>query len=81
MARALSAHGERVEADAGLAPALTRALANAPAIIDVVTSQDGVSSDASKDLGYVPDCQVLTAWDEADRRRANSPTHTAATTK
>ena len=42
---------------------------NAPALIDVVTSQAVVSSDAKKGLGFVPDYQPLTAWDEAERRR------------
>jgi acetolactate synthase-1/2/3 large subunit len=69
MARALGAHGERVEDPAALAGALERALANAPALVDVVTTQSAVSSDATKGLGYVPDYQPLTAWDEAERKR------------
>ena len=69
MARALGAHGERVEDPADLEPALERALANAPAVVDVVTSQVAVSSDAQKGLGFVPDYQALTAWDDAERRR------------
>ncbi|MCB1490218.1 MAG: thiamine pyrophosphate-binding protein [Rhodobiaceae bacterium] len=69
MARALGAHGERVEDPADLSAALERALANAPALIDVVTSQDAVSSDAQKGLGFVPDYQALTAWDDAERKR------------
>ncbi len=69
MARALGAHGERVEDPAELGPALERALANAPAVIDVVTSQVAVSSDAQKGLGFVPDYQALTAWDDAERAR------------
>jgi acetolactate synthase-1/2/3 large subunit len=69
MARALGAHGERVEKPADLAPALERALSNAPALIDVVVSQYAVSSDARKGLGFVPDYQALTAWDEAEQRR------------
>jgi acetolactate synthase-1/2/3 large subunit len=69
MARALGAHGERVEDPAELAGALRRALANAPALVDVVTSQTVISSDARKGLGYVPDYQPLTAWDEAERER------------
>ena len=28
-----------------------------------------MSSDAKKGLGFVPDYQALTAWDEAERRR------------
>ena len=69
MARALGAHGERVEAGGDLVAALERALANAPALIDVVTSRTAVSSDARKGLGFVPDFQALTAWDDAERRR------------
>ncbi|HSM42795.1 MAG TPA: thiamine pyrophosphate-binding protein, partial [Afifellaceae bacterium] len=69
MARALGAHGERVEKWEDIKPALERALANAPAVVDVVTSQDVVSSDARKGLGFVPDYQALTAWDEAERKR------------
>ena len=69
MAIALGAHGERVTDPAELAGALDRALANAPAVIDVVTSQGAVSSDARKGLGFVPDYQPLTAWDDAERKR------------
>jgi acetolactate synthase-1/2/3 large subunit len=69
LARALGAHGERVERPEELHGALKRALANAPALVDVVTSQSVVSSDAQKGLGFVPDFQALTAWDEAERKR------------
>lgn len=69
LARALGAHGERVEKPSDLEGALRRALANAPALIDVVTSQSVLSSDAKKGLGFVYDFQALTAWDEAERKR------------
>jgi acetolactate synthase-1/2/3 large subunit len=69
LARALGAHGERVEKPADLTGALQRALQNAPALVDVVTSQTVISSDAQKGLGFVPDYQALTAWDDAERRR------------
>ena len=69
MARALGAHGERIEDPADLADAIRRGLENAPAVIDVVTSQDAVSSDATKGLGFVPNYQALTAWDDAERKR------------
>jgi acetolactate synthase-1/2/3 large subunit len=69
MARSLGAHGERVEKLEDLAGAIERALANAPALVDVVTSQTVVSSDARKGLGFVPDFQALTAWDDAERKR------------
>jgi acetolactate synthase-1/2/3 large subunit len=69
LARSLGAHGERVERAQDLQGALRRALANAPALVDVVTSQSVISSDAQKGLGFVPDFQALTAWDNAERRR------------
>ncbi len=69
MARALGLHGERVEKAEDLVPALRRALQNAPALVDVVTSQTVISSDAQKGLGFVPDFQALTAWDEAEQQR------------
>jgi acetolactate synthase-1/2/3 large subunit len=69
MARALGLHAERVEDPGELKAALERALANAPALVDVVTSQAAVSSDARKGLGFVPDYQPLTAWDDAERKR------------
>jgi acetolactate synthase I/II/III large subunit len=69
LARALGAHGERVERAADVPDALRRALKNAPAVVDIVTSQSVISSDAQKGLGFVPDFQALTAWDEAERRR------------
>jgi len=69
MARALGAHGERVEKPDELVGALKRALANAPALVDVVTSQTVLSSDAQKGLGFVPDYQALFAWDEAEQKR------------
>jgi acetolactate synthase-1/2/3 large subunit len=73
LARALGANGERVERAADLQPALQRALNKAPALIDVITSQSVVSSDAQKGLGFVPDFQALTAWDEAERKRRETP--------
>src|SRR5216683_2873261 len=69
MARALGAYAERVEDPAALPGALQRALENAPSLIDVVTSQSVISSDARKGLGFVPDFQALTAWDDAERKR------------
>ena len=73
LARALGAYGERVERAEELPAAIKRALENAPALIDVVTSQLVVSSDARKGLGFVPDFQPLTAWDEAERKRRKTP--------
>ena len=69
MARAFGAHGERVEDPADLPAAIARAMENAPAVVDVVTSQYVASSDAGKGLGFVPEYQALTAWDDAERKR------------
>jgi acetolactate synthase I/II/III large subunit len=69
MARAFGAHGERVEKPEELFGAIERALANAPALVDVVTSQTVVSSDATKGLGFVPEFQALTVWDDLERKR------------
>jgi len=69
MARAFGLHAERVTDPVRLAPALREAFANAPALIDVVITQHALSSDAGKGLGWVPDYQALTAWDDAERRR------------
>jgi acetolactate synthase-1/2/3 large subunit len=69
MARALGAHGERVQDPQALAAALERALQNAPALLDVPVTRDAISSDAQKGLSLVPDYQALTAWDESERLR------------
>ncbi len=69
MARAFGLHAERVTDPARLQGAIEDALANAPALIDVVTTQTALSSDAGKGLGWVPDLQALTAWDEAEQKR------------
>ena len=69
MAKALGLHGERVEKPEYLKAAIERALKSAPALVDVVTSQTVISSDAQKGLGFVPDYQALTMWDEAERKR------------
>jgi len=76
-ARALGAYGERVDDAAQLDDALRRAMANAPALLDVKVTRDAVSSDAEKGLGYVPVYQALAAWDDAERAR-RAPTATEA---
>lgn len=69
MARGLGAHGERVTDPADLAGAVARAIENAPALIDVVVSRDAPSPDAGKGLGYVPDYQALTPWNDKEIER------------
>lgn len=68
MARAFGMHGERIETEAQLRPAIERALANRPALLDVVVTTDAVSSDAKTGLAWVPDLQPLAAWDAAERK-------------
>ena len=69
MARAFGLHGQRVSDPAKLHRAIQEALANAPALVDVVVTRDAMSSDAGKGLGMVPDYQALKAWDDAERGR------------
>jgi acetolactate synthase-1/2/3 large subunit len=69
MARAFGLHAERVTDPARLKGALEEAFARAPALIDVVVTQDALSSDAGKGLGWVPSYQALTAWDDAEKAR------------
>ncbi|UFZ07624.1 thiamine pyrophosphate-binding protein [Bradyrhizobium ontarionense] len=68
MARAFGMHAERVETEEQLAPAIARALANRPALLDMVVTPEAVSSDAKTGLAWVPDLQPLAAWDEAERK-------------
>jgi acetolactate synthase-1/2/3 large subunit len=69
MARAFDLHAERVTDPARMNGALQEAFAKAPALLDVVVTQDALSSDAGKGLGWVPDYQALTAWDDAEKAR------------
>lgn len=68
MARAFGMHGERVETQEQLGPAIERAMANRPALLDMVVTTDAVSSDGKTGLAWVPDLQPLAAWDEAERK-------------
>jgi acetolactate synthase-1/2/3 large subunit len=67
MARAFGMHGERVEKAEDLPGAITRAFANAPALLDVVVTPEAISSDAKAGLAWVPDLQALAAWDDRER--------------
>ena len=68
MARAFGMYGERVERPEDLPGAIERALANRPALLDVVVTPEAVSSDAKSGLAWVPDLQPLQAWDDAERK-------------
>jgi len=68
MARAFGMHAERVERAEDLAPAIERALANRPSLLDVVVTPEARSSDGKTGLAWVPDLQPLEAWDDAERK-------------
>lgn len=73
MARAFGMHGERVTSAEELPAAIERAMANRPALLDVVVTPDAASSDAKSGLAWVPDLQALAAWDEAEARWRGHP--------
>jgi acetolactate synthase-1/2/3 large subunit len=68
MARSFGLHAERVDRPENLPAAIERALANRPALLDVLVTPEAVSSDARSGLAWVPDLQALAAWDDAERR-------------
>ncbi len=75
MARAFGMHAERVERADDLKGAISRALANRPALLDVVVSPEARSSDGKTGLAWVPDLQALAAWDDAERQWRNAVQH------
>ena len=68
MARAFGMHAERVEKAEDLPAAIQRAMANRPALLDVLVTPEAASSDAKSGLAWVPDLQPLAAWDVAERK-------------
>lgn len=68
MARAFGMHAERVEKAEDLKGAIERAMANRPALLDVLVTPEVRSSDAKTGLAWVPDLQPLGAWDDAERQ-------------
>ncbi|GAB3472546.1 thiamine pyrophosphate-binding protein [Polaromonas eurypsychrophila] len=67
MARAFGMYAERVEKAEDLPEAISRAMANRPALLDVLVTPEAASSDAKSGLAWVPDLQPLAAWDTAER--------------
>ena len=67
-------HGLAVQLALGIVVAIRRAVEHAPAVVDVVTSQDAPSPDAGKGLGFVPDYQALTPWNDAEIERRKEGT-------
>ena len=76
VARAFGLHARRVERSEDLPAAIAEALANRPALLDVITTVDAVSSDGKTGLAWVPDLQPLAAWDDAERRWRDSSSDT-----
>jgi len=72
VARAFGLHACRVERSEDLPAAIAEALANRPALLDVITTVDAVSSDGKTGLAWVPDLQPLAAWDDAERLWRNA---------
>jgi acetolactate synthase-1/2/3 large subunit len=68
MARAFGMYAERVECDEDLPAAIDRALANRPALLDVLVTTDAVSGDGKSGLAWVPDLQPLMTWEDAERK-------------
>ncbi len=71
MAKGLGMYAERVERAEDLNAAIERALANRPALLDVLVTPEAVSSDAKSGLAWVPDLQALGTWDEAEQQWRN----------
>lgn len=72
-ARAFGMYAERVEKAEDLPGAIERAMANRPALLDVVVTPEAASSDAKSGLAWVPDLQALAAWNEAEERWRQGP--------
>jgi len=66
IAKAFGMYAEKVERADDLNGAITRALANRPALLDVHVTPEAVSSDAKSGLAWVPDMQALATWDDAE---------------
>jgi acetolactate synthase-1/2/3 large subunit len=69
LAVALGVHAERVEDPAELPEAYVRAFENAPALVDVIVTQDASSPDARSGLPVIPDTQPLGSWDQMEKTR------------
>lgn len=72
LAEGLGAYAERIENPEDLPGAIERALANAPALLDVVVTREAESPDFKNGLAAVPDRQALEVWDLAEKKRASA---------
>jgi acetolactate synthase-1/2/3 large subunit len=67
LAQSLGAYGERVTDAADLAAALQRAVANAPAVLDVAVTRDAISPDFKNGLADLGDHHALRAWNDLEK--------------
>jgi acetolactate synthase-1/2/3 large subunit len=67
LAQSLGLSAERVTDIDRLPGALTDAIANAPALLDVRTSREAQSSDFTSGLADLRELHVLAGWDDAER--------------
>ncbi len=70
VAQGLGAYGEHVERVEDLPAALERAVANAPALLDVRVTRDAISPDFKSGLAEIPDFQPLRSWNDAEEALA-----------
>ena len=68
LASAIGLYAQRVEKIDDLEGAISQAMENSPALLDVVVTRDAISPDAKSGLPGVPDLQALGSWDEAQRK-------------
>jgi acetolactate synthase-1/2/3 large subunit len=66
VAHGLGAYGERVSEPGEIGPAIERALAHAPGVVDVAVSGSPLSADTRSGLALVPPLQALVPWDQAE---------------
>jgi hypothetical protein len=66
---ALGAAGRRVTDPGELPAALAWAADHAPAVLDVMVTQDARSPDSASGIAVVPPDQALTKWQLAEERR------------
>ena len=70
LAESLGAAGRRVTSADELSEALTWAREHAPAVLDVLVTQDAQSPDSTSGVAVVPPDQALTKWQLAEEQRA-----------
>jgi len=69
LAQSLGAHGERVEDPGDLPAALSRAMSNAPAVVDVLVSRTAKSPDYLSGLAAVPPRHAVGTWNKHELAR------------